>query len=896
MSGIDFLLGTAASLLASAVDRALIEPPGEWSRRRIDRRIDSMTDAVMEPMVEYFKREGIDEETTKLIAGEAEKPVRLLIENSDEMITRGLDVNAISSYILEEKLDKSASEVAEEYPAAFDTMLRAYVDLAVRTPPLFSDWEQKQFATTFQKLADLEANLSKIYGDMRKVAERHERGEALVDRIIVHQAGQLALKMSMHGLRTSELPQTDIDNLFILPHFAERKLVKKNKVLITSKPERLSKTQFDDYFSPGKTGLRCVVVAPAGAGKTTWTEWLGAQLLNAPQKAALPINIRLRLTIKNPKLPTLTEAVRSVVTPTFYDKFGPRDIEGWVNDAKLTLLLDGFDEVPERERDSAWNWINGLAAADPNINIVVTSRPLTTNHIQILAENGYRYLDLEPFDEDQVENYIAKYKEHGPSIQTGAPELSASELARTWRNDPSLSPLTANPLLLSTLLAVHRMDGELPQGRAALYERYVDGMLGAWENRKELTPPDVALTKQAKRQILELIAINMIANELDAVDENDAAKWISPYLKEICVKASVDTVLENLRERSGLLIGPGQYSFAHKSIGEFLVAYVCHNGIARDASGQRYDRLLLTRKSSEDRWLMVVYLWAGLAPATDVQLLLDDLISTDDLGLVDGLLQECGESLDPERRAEICWKSFSRLNDIQLSGKDIPTWRNETSYYEVPIATPSTSSRSWHAPMLRSPAIDYFGGSSKYFDKNWINPQDWNQYIERLSPDSFMELLNQLGFDKNIGERTLPPVTIEEQVAWLTWLFMSYGGTTDLTSIFKDCPDGVWRGIAMYAGHRGEFIGTQVAELKMDVFLFILESSNSKPLKLVCADLCKLKFDDENSWAKMIAKFLDEHAEIEPPLLISAVKRLDSGCKAAMKIKDYNDSTNPAHK
>ncbi len=882
MSGIEFLLGTAASLLATAIDRVLIEQPSRWVRRQVDRRIEDLTDAVIEPMVEYFKQEGIDEETTKLIAKEAETPVRLLIETSDEMIARGLDVNAITAYILEEKLDRNASMIAEEYPAPFATMLRAYVDLAVRTPPLFADWEQKQFAATYQKLREFEATLARIYGDMRKVAERHERGEALIDRIIAHEAGQLALKMSMHGLRSSELPQTDIDNLFILPHFAERKLVKKGKEL--SEPERLSKAQFDDYFSPGKTGLRCVVVAPAGAGKTTWTEWLGSQLINAPQKAALPINIRLRLTIKNPELPTLTEAVRSVVTSTFHDKFEPHDIESWVNDAKLTLLLDGFDEVPESKRDSAWGWINSLAAADPDINIVVTSRPLTTSHIQILVENGYRHLDLEPFDEDQVENYIAKYKEHGPSIQTGAPELSASELAHTWRNDPSLRPLTANPLLLSTLLAVHRMDGELPQGRAALYERYVDGMLGAWENRKELAPPDVALTKQAKRRILELIAINMIANEVDAVDENEAAKWISPYLKEICVEASVDTVLENLRERSGLLIGPGQYSFAHKSIGEFLVACACHNGIARDANEQRYDRMLLTRKSSEDRWLMVVFLWAGLAPTTDVQLLLEELINADDLGLADGLLQECGEHLDRERRAEICWKLLIRLNEIQLSGKSV--LKGIRSYYEVPIASPSTSSkRRWPMPVLRSPAGSYFGGGSEYFDRSWINPQDWDQYIEKLSPVNFMELLQHLGFDRNIAERTLPAVTVEEQVAWLTWFAVSYGGIADLASIFKDCPEGFWRGIAMYAGLRAKFDEHPVFELKADVFSLILESENSKPSEVVCADLCKLKLEERNSWAEMIAKFLDKYAERETelPLLISAVQRLDEGCKAAMK-------------
>ena len=885
---VEFLLGTAASLLAAAVDRRFIEQPGKWQRRRVDRRIDSMTDAVMQSMVEYFEREKIDEETTKLIAQEAVKPVRSLIDRNDEMITRGLDVNAIASYILEEMLDKNASAIAKEYPAAFDTMLRAFVDLAVRTPPLFADWEQKQFSSTYQKLAELEAYLSKIYGDMRKVTERHERGEALIDRIIVHQAGQLALKMSMHGLRSSELPQTDIDNLFILPHFSECKLVRGE----LDSPERLNEAQFNLYFSSGQTGQRCVVEAPAGAGKTTWTEWLGAQLLNDDHKASLPVDIRLRLALKKTKLPTLIEAVQGSITPAFRDKFGPGEIDSWVNGAKITLLLDGFDEVPERERDNVWKWIHDITAADPNINIVITSRPLTTNHIQKFAKTGYRYLTLDPFDENQVEQYISKYIKYGPPIQTGAPELSPSELAKSWRNDPSLGPLTANPLLLSTLLAVHHMDGELPQGRAALYERYVDGMLGAWENRKELTPPDVALTKPAKRRILELIAINMIANEVDAADESEAKKWISPYLKEIGVEASVLTVLENLRERSGLLIGPGQYSFAHKSIGEFLVACSCNNGIARDSNGQRYDRMLLTAKCDEDRWLMVVFLWAGIAPAADVQLLIEEQVRINALGLGDGLLQEFGERLDPKQREEICWKLVTRLNDIQLYSEKPPEGFRTSRFLKVPIAKSSTNSKANLTTISRNPSTNRFGGSSEYFKRNWINARDWIEYMGQLSPHGFLRLSRQLGFDKSIVDSTHPPASAEEQATWITqWTILSscrleeIPATLDqemLLEIFRSHPDGVWRGVAMFVAANLR-LPNRLVQVEPNFILSVLESEGSKPSEEVCASLCVLKFNKENSWAKRIANFLDtdhEGGTTEWPLLKSAAGKLDAGCKA----------------
>ena len=48
----------------------------------------------------------------------------------------------------------------------------------------------------------------------------------------------------------------------------------------------------------------------------------------------------------------------------------------------------------------------------------------------------------------------------------GDRDIDAASLAGTWQRDPTIAPLTGNPLLLSTLLMVHHLDGSLP-GHAA---------------------------------------------------------------------------------------------------------------------------------------------------------------------------------------------------------------------------------------------------------------------------------------------------------------------------------------------------------------------------------------------------------------------------------------------
>ena len=51
------------------------------------------------------------------------------------------------------------------------------------------------------------------------------------------------------------------------------------------------------------------------------------------------------------------------------------------------------------------------------------------------------------------------------------------------------------------------MDGELPDDRSKLYDRYIDGMLGLWELNKELATPTVPLTKEQKKKVLAVCRI-----------------------------------------------------------------------------------------------------------------------------------------------------------------------------------------------------------------------------------------------------------------------------------------------------------------------------------------------------------------------------------------------------
>ena len=228
---------------------------------------------------------------------------------------------------------------------------------------------------------------------------------------------------------------------------------------------------------------------------------------------------------------------------------------------KFFLFFDGFDEIKPSERDDIYNWLTELIAVLRGCPIIVTSRPLTTNHIERFC-NGSQSWNVEPFDEVRVVDYVQKWYKHTPLIQEEQREVDAEKLAKTWIQDSTIGHLTGNPLLLSTLLMVHHLDGSLPSGRSQLYRRYVEGMLGIWDDRRQVSAVSIELTLEQKRQILRAFALYLFLIEEEQLDETEVLKWLNEQLTKMSIKESADVILDSLRERSGLIIGPGVYNFA----------------------------------------------------------------------------------------------------------------------------------------------------------------------------------------------------------------------------------------------------------------------------------------------------------------------------------------------
>lgn len=136
-------------------------------------------------------------------------------------------------------------------------------------------------------------------------------------------------------------------------------------------------------------------------------------------------------------------------------------------------------------------------------------------------------------------------------------------------------------------------------------------------------------------------------------------------LHDLHISISTDTVLNCLRERTGLIIGPDTWEFTHNTITEYLVAETVHEGDKHDDKGNRIDRLYLLDQHGNDHWNIITFLWAGLTTVNELEDFIEKCLEKDDWQLGYGLLYDQYERVTKEAKRK--WmlglvKRISKMN------------------------------------------------------------------------------------------------------------------------------------------------------------------------------------------------------------------------------------------
>ncbi len=338
---------------------------------------------------------------------------------------------------------------------------------------------------------------------------------------------------------------------------------------------------------------RVLLRGDAGSGKTTLIQWLAVSAARGTGGAYVPYVLPLRtLTRHGERLP----APRDFLAGTPLAKESPEGWEGRVlRDGRALLLVDGVDEIPAAERESARDWLADLITAYPGNRWLITSRPSAVRP-DWLAGEDFTEVALAPMGPAAVRAFVERWH-----TAAEAPEEYANLLLDSLNTKPDLARLATNPLLCGLICALHReRRGFLPTGRKELYAAALSMLLHRRDRERGLRAPYLA--EEPQLQLLQRLAYWLIRNGRTGMDRSRAEALIADALPAVPAAAALGdqtAVFAHFLERTGLLRAPtvDSVEFVHRTFQDFLGARA-----ALDEGGLGE----LTGHADDDQWEDVI--------------------------------------------------------------------------------------------------------------------------------------------------------------------------------------------------------------------------------------------------------------------------------------------------
>ncbi len=137
------------------------------------------------------------------------------------------------------------------------------------------------------------------------------------------------------------------------------------------------------------------------------------------------------------------------------------------------LLLDALDEVADpRHRQAVRGVIHDLADQLRDARLLVTAR--VAAYRDACLDDRFSVVTIRDLNEEQRTRMVhAIYR----GLALPDPKRRAADLDERFQSSAALRDLTRTPVMVWTAAVIHALRGKLPEGRAALYDAYVDILL-----------------------------------------------------------------------------------------------------------------------------------------------------------------------------------------------------------------------------------------------------------------------------------------------------------------------------------------------------------------------------------------------------------------------------------
>ena len=384
-----------------------------------------------------------------------------------------------------------------------------------------------------------------------------------------------------------------------------------------------------------KPKARTIILGDPGSGKSTLLSFLALigtneqlqirHTLQSDERLTIVVTLRRYVDeLKSRRNLSILEFIVDVARADF--NLSAIDIsfyEFYLETGQAIVLFDGLDELPTAGYKSIIrDRIESFSDAYPVSSIIVTSR-LVGYEAEVRfgeAYSHYRVAKLRIKDINKFINdwYAARIED--PSEKT----RNIDDLVQVISNpeSESIRTLARNPLLLTIVALVHRIDAVLPDQRVVLYQKCTETLLNTWHKAKHRdVEPIKGRIERHNRLRVEAIAFwmhkrSIKSKQRSVAKQSELLTFLTNYISENeklresdeQAEDQAEKFIEFIKTSAGLLIeaGDGLYSFIHLTFQEYLCA--THLAARAEVGGTQTILDELGSELTNPRWREVVRL------------------------------------------------------------------------------------------------------------------------------------------------------------------------------------------------------------------------------------------------------------------------------------------------
>ncbi len=401
-----------------------------------------------------------------------------------------------------------------------------------------------------------------------------------------------------------------------------------------------------------------VVLGDPGSGKSTLLRFLALAGISEPLQEGygakpdkrLPILVTLRRyadELKSRPNLSLLDYLQENIQADFNLKSADLDfLEYYLDNGQTILLFDGLDELPSSHfKQVIRDRILSLVTTYPGNTTIVTSRIVGYENPFRFDEKEFGHYRLTKLRISEMEQFVRDW--YRVRIESERErDANINDLIRILRNEEqtAIRELAENPLLLTIVALVHRIDAVLPDERVVLYQKCTETLLNTWHTWKfrEAETKNRGKVERRNRHRMEAIAnwmhrrsIGIGRHQRSVAPYEELLAFLTKYIIDSERSSDPDEepedlasdFLEFVKKRAGLLIevGDNQYSFVHQTFQEYLTS--THIITNNELGGVASIWASVKGDCNDSRWVEVIRLLvAGLKSNKSQEYLIEKIL------------------------------------------------------------------------------------------------------------------------------------------------------------------------------------------------------------------------------------------------------------------------------